>query len=144
MDLIPPSYESATDRDAWAIIAHYIPSSDLCAASLVCHRWHNLFMPFLWGDPASHFGTDNDAVYGMSIQNIYSRTIIIRFNTSGSDSFQKNPQICQTRSKSDDPYASSSTSSVRNIRWPPTGLVEGHPRTPAMPPMLDGFKAAIF
>ena len=21
-------------------------------------------MPFLWGDPASHFGTDNDAVYG--------------------------------------------------------------------------------
>ncbi|OQD83989.1 hypothetical protein PENANT_c014G04426 [Penicillium antarcticum] len=63
MDLIPPSYESATDRDAWAIIARYIPSSDLCAATLVCHRWHNLFMPFLWGNPASHFGTDNDAVY---------------------------------------------------------------------------------
>ncbi|KAJ6096047.1 hypothetical protein N7486_006793 [Penicillium sp. IBT 16267x] len=63
MDLIPPSYESATDRDAWVIIARYIPSSDLCAASLVCHRWHDLFMPFLWGDPASHFGTENDAVY---------------------------------------------------------------------------------
>ncbi|KAJ5385136.1 hypothetical protein N7517_003047 [Penicillium concentricum] len=63
MDLIPPSYESATDRDAWTIIARYIPSGDLCAASLVCHRWHGLFMPFLWGDPASHFGTDNDAVY---------------------------------------------------------------------------------
>ncbi|KAJ5648115.1 hypothetical protein N7490_004487 [Penicillium lividum] len=63
MDLIPPSYESATDRDAWVIIAHYIPSSDLCAASLVCHRWHDLFMPLLWGDPASHFGTENDAVY---------------------------------------------------------------------------------
>ncbi|KAJ5122598.1 hypothetical protein N7526_009535 [Penicillium atrosanguineum] len=63
MDLVPPSYESATDRDAWVIIAHYIPSSDLCAASLVCHRWHDLFMPFLWGDPASHFGTENDAVY---------------------------------------------------------------------------------
>ncbi|KAJ5908919.1 hypothetical protein N7495_001601 [Penicillium taxi] len=63
MDFIPPSYESATDRDAWVIIAHYIPSSDLCAASLVCHRWHDLFMPFLWGDPASHFGTENDAVY---------------------------------------------------------------------------------
>ncbi|KAJ5724039.1 hypothetical protein N7488_002074 [Penicillium malachiteum] len=63
MDLIPPSYKSATDRDAWAIIAHYIPSSDLCAASLVSHRWHDLFMPFLWGDPASHFGTENDAVY---------------------------------------------------------------------------------
>ncbi|KAE8350994.1 hypothetical protein BDV28DRAFT_28359 [Aspergillus coremiiformis] len=26
-------------------------------------EWHALFMPFLWGDPASHFGTDNDAVY---------------------------------------------------------------------------------
>ncbi|CAL5867387.1 uncharacterized protein PFLUO_LOCUS1605 [Penicillium psychrofluorescens] len=63
MDVIPPSYESATARDAWAIIADYIPSSDLCAASLVCLRWHELFMPFLWGDPASHFGTDNDAVY---------------------------------------------------------------------------------
>ncbi|KAJ5672115.1 hypothetical protein N7507_001242 [Penicillium longicatenatum] len=63
MDLIPPSYESATDRDAWVIIARYIPSSDLCAASLVCHRWHDLFMPFLWGSPASHFGTENDAVY---------------------------------------------------------------------------------
>ncbi|KAJ5257074.1 hypothetical protein N7478_013178 [Penicillium angulare] len=63
MDLIPPSYESATDRDAWTIIAHYIPSSDLCAASLVCHKWHEVFMPFLWGDPASHFGTQNDAVY---------------------------------------------------------------------------------
>ncbi|KAJ5157356.1 uncharacterized protein N7482_008456 [Penicillium canariense] len=63
MDLIPPSYKSATDRDAWAIIAHYIPSSDLCATSLVCHRWHDLFIPFLWGDPASHFGTENDAVY---------------------------------------------------------------------------------
>lgn len=64
MDLIPPSYESATDRDAWSIIARYIPSSDLCAASLVCQRWHGLFMPFLWGDPASHFGQENDAVYG--------------------------------------------------------------------------------
>jgi len=64
MEEIPPSYESATARDAWTIIAHYIPSSDLCAASLVCRRWHEIFMPFLWGNPASHFGTDNDAVYG--------------------------------------------------------------------------------
>ena len=64
LDLIPPSYESATDRDAWVIIAQYIPSSDLCAASLVSHRWHKLVIPFLWGDPASHFGTEDDAVYG--------------------------------------------------------------------------------
>lgn len=66
MDLVPPSYQSATTRDAWSFIATYIPSSDLCAATLVCRKWHALFMPFLWGDPASHFGTDNDAVYGNS------------------------------------------------------------------------------
>ncbi|KAF7171460.1 hypothetical protein CNMCM5623_003805 [Aspergillus felis] len=63
MDIVPPSYQSATARDAWSIIAHYIPSSDLCSAALVCRKWHGLFMPFLWGDPASHFGTENDAVY---------------------------------------------------------------------------------
>ncbi|EAW23092.1 leucine rich repeat protein [Aspergillus fischeri NRRL 181] len=63
MDIVPPSYQSATARDAWSIIAHYIPSSDLCSAALVCQKWHGLFMPFLWGDPASHFGTENDAVY---------------------------------------------------------------------------------
>ncbi|PGH00259.1 hypothetical protein AJ79_08273 [Helicocarpus griseus UAMH5409] len=59
----PPSYELATARDVWAIVADYIPSADLCAASLVCRRWHEIFVPFLWGAPASHFGTDNDAVY---------------------------------------------------------------------------------
>lgn len=65
MDDALPSYESATARDAWPLIAQYIPSSDLYAASLVCQRWHRLFMPFLWGNPASHFGTENDAVYGI-------------------------------------------------------------------------------
>ncbi|RAL09516.1 leucine rich repeat domain protein [Aspergillus homomorphus CBS 101889] len=63
MDTVPPSYQAATARDAWSIIAQYIPSSDLCAAALVSRRWHELFMPFLWGDPASHFGTENDAFY---------------------------------------------------------------------------------
>ncbi|KAL4997190.1 hypothetical protein BDV10DRAFT_170028 [Aspergillus recurvatus] len=63
METVPPSYESATTRDAWTIIAQYIPSSDLCAVTLVCRRWHAVFMPFLWGNPASHFGTENDEVY---------------------------------------------------------------------------------
>ncbi|KAL4944201.1 hypothetical protein BDV06DRAFT_112432 [Aspergillus oleicola] len=63
MEIVPPSYESATTRDAWSIIAQYIPSSDLCAVSLVCRRWHSVFMPFLWGNPASHFRTENDEVY---------------------------------------------------------------------------------
>lgn len=72
MEAIPPSYELATVRDAWTIIAHYIPSADLCAASLVSRRWHQIFVPFLWGNPASHFGTDNDAVYGETIQHVSS------------------------------------------------------------------------
>ncbi|KAL3463182.1 hypothetical protein BJX64DRAFT_129555 [Aspergillus heterothallicus] len=63
MDTVPPSYQTATTRDAWPIIAQYIPSSDLCAVTLVCRRWHRAFVPFLWGNPASHFGTENDEVY---------------------------------------------------------------------------------
>ncbi|KAL2857798.1 hypothetical protein BJY01DRAFT_115343 [Aspergillus pseudoustus] len=63
MDTVPPSYQLATTRDAWPIIAQYIPSSDLCAVTLVCRRWHRVFVPFLWGNPASHFGTENDEVY---------------------------------------------------------------------------------
>ena len=64
MEDVPPSYESAVNRNAWNIIAPWIPSSDLCSASLVCRKWHTIFAPFLWGNPASHFGTENDAVYG--------------------------------------------------------------------------------
>ncbi|KAK2749224.1 hypothetical protein FQN57_006840 [Myotisia sp. PD_48] len=63
MDAFPPSYQSATARDAWTIVAPYIRSADICAASLVSRKWHSIFAPFLWGAPASHFGTENDAVY---------------------------------------------------------------------------------
>jgi hypothetical protein len=61
---VPPSYEEATTRDYWTIIAQYIRSSDLCSVSLVSRRWHAIFAPYLWGNPASHFGTENDRVYG--------------------------------------------------------------------------------
>ncbi|PGH27555.1 hypothetical protein AJ80_00796 [Polytolypa hystricis UAMH7299] len=61
MENPPPSYEVATARDAWRIVAHYIPSSDLCAVSLVSRRWHEIFVPFLWGAPASHFVADKEA-----------------------------------------------------------------------------------
>ena len=64
MESIPPSYEEATTRDHWALVAGYIRSSDLCAVSQVSRRWHEIFAPYLWGDPASHFGTENDRVYG--------------------------------------------------------------------------------
>lgn len=71
MDAIPPSYEYAIMKDALAIIANYIPSADLCSASLVSRRWHAIFNPHLWGDPASHFGTENDAVYGNKLWTAY-------------------------------------------------------------------------
>ncbi|MCJ1391653.1 hypothetical protein MMC18_004518 [Xylographa bjoerkii] len=60
---VPPSYEQATTRDYWTIIAQYIRSPDLCSVSLVSKRWHAIFAPCLWGNPASHFGTENDRVY---------------------------------------------------------------------------------
>ena len=63
MEAAPPSYEKATLVDYWDIIARYIPSGDLCSAALVCSRWHAIFAPHLWGNPASHFGIENDRVY---------------------------------------------------------------------------------
>ncbi|KAF2814902.1 leucine rich repeat protein [Mytilinidion resinicola] len=63
MDDAPPSYETAITKDHWKIIARYIRSRDLCSAALVCERWHEIFAPHLWGNPASHFGAQNDTVY---------------------------------------------------------------------------------
>jgi len=63
MEAAPPSYEKATLTDHWNIIASYVPSNDLCSAALVCSRWHATFAPYLWGNPASHFGIENDRVY---------------------------------------------------------------------------------
>jgi hypothetical protein len=60
---VPPSYESTISREAWTLIAPYISSADLCACCLVSRKWNTIFIPFLWGDPASHFGIANDAVY---------------------------------------------------------------------------------
>ena len=61
---VPPSYEEATARDYLSLVAPYIGSSDLCSAALVSKSWHAVFEPCLWGNPASHFGTENDRVYG--------------------------------------------------------------------------------
>ncbi|KAI7388131.1 hypothetical protein KC336_g17419, partial [Hortaea werneckii] len=63
MEAAPPSYEKATLTDHWDIVARYVPSNDLCSAALVCSRWHAVFAPHLWGNPASHFGIENDRVY---------------------------------------------------------------------------------
>lgn len=63
MEAAPPSYEKATLADYLDLVANYIPSSDLCSAALVCSKWHATFSPHLWGNPASHFGIENDRVY---------------------------------------------------------------------------------
>ncbi|KAF2641719.1 hypothetical protein P280DRAFT_497663 [Massarina eburnea CBS 473.64] len=63
MDDLLPSYESAIKQDPWELIARYLPSETLCAAALVCQKWHKTFTPQLWGNPASHFGVQNDTVY---------------------------------------------------------------------------------
>ncbi|KAL8650816.1 MAG: hypothetical protein Q9210_003600 [Variospora velana] len=64
MDDVPPSYETATRREYWPTIARYVHSpDDLCSASRVCKEWHRTYAPLLWGNPASHFGTENDRVY---------------------------------------------------------------------------------
>lgn len=59
----PPSYIQATTADHWSIIASFVASKDLCSAALVCRRWNKVFTTQLWGNPASHFGTENDDVY---------------------------------------------------------------------------------
>lgn len=63
MELAPPSYEHSTLVDLWDIVARYMPSRDLTAAALVCSKWHSTFAPHIWGNPASHFGIENDKVY---------------------------------------------------------------------------------
>ncbi|KAK5135768.1 hypothetical protein LTR08_004754 [Meristemomyces frigidus] len=63
MEAAPPSYEKATLINHWDIVGRYLPSNDLCSAALVCSRWHATFVPHLWGNPASHFGIENDSVY---------------------------------------------------------------------------------
>lgn len=60
---VPPSYAYSTSLSPLTLVAPYLESSALCACSLVSRHWHTLFIPHLWGDPASHFGIANDAVY---------------------------------------------------------------------------------
>lgn len=56
------------------MIASFVRSSDLCSAALVCRKWNDIFMPLLWGNPASHFGRENDAVYVALVR--FKRTLV--------------------------------------------------------------------
>ena len=69
---IPPSYIEATNRDWLSLVAPYTLSPDLCSASLVSRAWYLIYAPCLWGNPASHFGTENDRVYGRSRMSLIS------------------------------------------------------------------------
>lgn len=75
MESAPPTYETATLIDPWSLVAHYVPSNDLCCAALVNSRWHTIFAPHLWGNPASHFGDENDRVYLALTK--FKRTLLI-------------------------------------------------------------------
>ncbi|KIW01490.1 uncharacterized protein PV09_06970 [Verruconis gallopava] len=74
MDDNLPSYGEATTRDHWSIIASFVRSADLCSAALVCREWNRIFSPLLWGNPASHFGRENDAVYVALVR--FKRTLL--------------------------------------------------------------------
>lgn len=39
MDDLLPSYESATKKEPWELVARYLTSDDLCACALVCQKW---------------------------------------------------------------------------------------------------------
>ena len=96
---VPPSYNEATARDPWTIIASYIDSADLCSASLVSRRWHEILAPCLWGNPASHFGTENDRVYGAPQPLMCPPTLYEPHSTD------LRPTVALTRFKRTLPYA---------------------------------------
>ena len=75
MENVPPSYDAAMARNPWSLIAPYIPSSALCALNRVNRELNNVFAPCLWGNPASHFGTENDRVYGKNSKTSPSKQI---------------------------------------------------------------------
>lgn len=50
-------------REVWVLVVPYVDDMDLYSACLVCRNWWQLFSTCLWGNPASHFGNDSDAIY---------------------------------------------------------------------------------
>jgi hypothetical protein len=71
-----PSYEAATCRDHWTLVAPYLPSRELFSAALVSREWNHIFTPRLWGSPASHFGDQNDVVFGMKYWGVEGRQVL--------------------------------------------------------------------
>ena len=139
---IPPSYEEANTRDYWSIIAQYIKSADLCAASLVSRRWHQIFAPCLWGNPASHFGTENDRVYGS--RKYTSLLHLSLIHPSRSHSFQASTPDSACRSTATHSYPTSASSTVRTIRWPSFGVASRYPGAAPEPSVTSRISASLF
>lgn len=111
MENIPPSYEVAVARNPWGLIAPYIPSADLCALNRVNNELHQVFAPCLWGNPASHFGTENDRVYGGYQAESLLNTLLIQ--SSCPDTLQTSPQTGSFRGERAHPYSASPACSIR-------------------------------
>ena len=75
-----PTYEQATAKDPWHLIASYLSPTILCTLTRVNHDFHGKFSPFLWGSPARHFVTNigpadphaRERVYGEGAADIAS------------------------------------------------------------------------
>jgi hypothetical protein len=127
MDDVPPSYETAMTRDYWSIVANYIPSHDLCTAALVCRRWHEIFASQLWGDPASHFGTQNDMVYGKFPKKFRKRALLLLLTlNSCSNTVQTYTFMGEAVGQRTDTYPSPATSTHANVQWASLGLASRH------------------
>ena len=112
MENIPPSYESAIARNPWGIIAPYIPSADLCALNRVNRELHQVFAPCLWGNPASHFGTENDRVYGGRTCEQRRKGKIMLTSNSRAHTLQEDPEKGTAECEGAYAYSTSSTCSV--------------------------------
>ncbi|KAL9101924.1 MAG: hypothetical protein Q9163_002862 [Psora crenata] len=60
MEDVLPSYEAATARDPWQLVADTIQPDSLCALMRVNRKLHRTCLPILWGNPAAHFFEDTD------------------------------------------------------------------------------------
>ena len=126
MEAAPPSYESAIVINPWSLIAQYIPSNDLCSAALVCEGWHAIIAPHLWGNPASHFGTENDRVYGQSLSCL-SRSHALTTLCSRIDQVQTYFAVGTSLRPLSYAYSASTTCTCRDILWSPRGLATRGP-----------------
>ena len=146
--IVPPSYEEATTRDYWLLIAPYIESSDLCSTSLVSRHWNQTFAPYLWGNPASHFGTENDRVYGAcqrsNLPAMFLSFRLIEEHHSRPDAIQTHPSLRSLRGPPTHPHAPPPSRPVGALRWPSPGMAARRAPASAELAITRRLAAALF